>query len=223
VIRAEFQCRRESLGALQIDTFADLCDLLPNLWQYLTRKWLRIVDDRRKARQHRRTRPWWHIVQNGVGEDQAEIYGARGENRIPGTTQNATPLVRAKAVKATKDQLLRQLFGQFISYLALQSNDTPENADPIPVAESMQALADEADAMGLDGYKIREKVNGRLSRYRRDFEKFEQAAEYRKESGISAARNVRSGMRNFRRMARKALHPMANQRQANRQTNQRQG
>jgi hypothetical protein len=186
IVRAEFQVRRETLGELAIDQFRDLMDLLPNLWAYCSRRWFRLVDDRHKHHTHQQVRPWWSVVQAGVNE-----------------AQDAAPLVRAKAVKATKDQILRQLFGQWVSYLALDTEDTSENLDPIPIAESMQKLADEADAMGLDGYKVRQKVNARLSKYRREQEKAESASETRSAAGLPTARNRRRQMRKMRWILRR--------------------
>jgi len=44
VTRIEFQCRREFLKEMHIDNTNDLQYLLGALWDYLTNKWLRIVD-----------------------------------------------------------------------------------------------------------------------------------------------------------------------------------
>jgi len=63
ITRVEFQCRRKMLRDLKIDSTFDLRYLISTLWDYLTVKWLRIVEKvAGKNRQRIDNHPFWDLV-----------------------------------------------------------------------------------------------------------------------------------------------------------------
>ena len=149
VVRVEFQFRRESLSELGLNDCIDLIDQRANVWAYCTRKWFRLVDDNRKHTVRQKLLPWWGVVQQEWKATEAD------------------PAVRAKAVKAKESQILAQLFGQWISLLALDDEQAIESVDPISIKDHVSALVDRAEAMGLDGGSLRERVRERVAKYQK--------------------------------------------------------
>jgi hypothetical protein len=103
IIRVEYQLRREALHAMGIDTYADLAEQLPAVWAYLTRKWLRVAMDASLHHTQQIIRPWWPIVEQG-------FKGA----------QQATPIVREKAISTDLKRHEAQVMGLISSITALQ-------------------------------------------------------------------------------------------------------
>lgn len=103
IIRVEFQTRREALHEMGIETYPDLTEQMPALWAYLTRKWLRVAMDASLHHTQQIIRPWWPIVEGG-------FVGA----------QQATPIVREKAISTDLNRHSAQLLGLVSSITALQ-------------------------------------------------------------------------------------------------------
>lgn len=114
VIRVEFQLRREFMKERRIDTLRDLREKTPALWAYLTKRWLRLVDDASKHHTMQDVLPWWEVVQH-----------ARAE------FQDAMPAVRREAIKADKTKLAQGLLGYAESYIAmmLENVDLKDGGD----------------------------------------------------------------------------------------------
>src|SRR5690606_16321245 len=93
IIRVEVQLRREKLKALGINLLADLWAKEAGLWAYCTQRWLKLQTGGPHHTQ-RRTVPWWSVVEAGYA-------GAQG----------AEPLVIEKAVRATRERLMKQILG----------------------------------------------------------------------------------------------------------------
>lgn len=103
VIRVEFQIRREALKQMGIETYPDLKERMPSIWAYLTQKWLRVAEDAAVHHTQQIIRPWWPIVESG-------FTGA----------QQATPIVREKAISTDLQRHSAQLMGLVSSITALQ-------------------------------------------------------------------------------------------------------
>jgi hypothetical protein len=103
VIRVEFQLRREALKEVNIDSLESLFGFVDNLWAYCTKNWLKFQDRPGTHHTQRETFDWWTQIQNG-------FMGI----------QEATPLIRNKAIKIKIEQLMSQIFGLSTSLEALE-------------------------------------------------------------------------------------------------------
>lgn len=103
IIRVEYQFRREALHEMGIETYPHLVEQLPAIWAYATRKWLRVAVDASVHHTQQIIRPWWPIVERG-------FEGA----------QQATPIVREKAISTDLKRHEAQLLGLVSSITALQ-------------------------------------------------------------------------------------------------------
>jgi len=71
ITRFEVQLRRKTLAAFKVNTFADLTARQADIWQYTTRKWLRIVEPQQHttAREHRErwpSTPLWRAYEHAT-------------------------------------------------------------------------------------------------------------------------------------------------------------
>lgn len=101
IIRTEFQIRREILKELGIDTIADLWTVLPNLWAYCTKNWLKFMDNPGEHHDNRTVLCWWETIQDAFQSDQ-----------------KACPLVRCKALCTEQEKHFAQTYGCFTSFIA---------------------------------------------------------------------------------------------------------
>jgi len=106
IIRLEFQLRRTPLKELKIYSDADLFEKLGTLWSYCTQKWLKFRSRPGEHHTMRKTFEWWLIVQKGF----------KG-------SEDSNPLIREKAIKADIEQLFRQLYGYYTSFLAVKMEE----------------------------------------------------------------------------------------------------
>jgi hypothetical protein len=151
VIRAEFQMRREVIKELGINTFEDLMQRLPGVWGYCTRYWLKFQDDASKHHTMQQTMPWWSVVQDGYTG-----------------SQGALPLVREKAIRQDKRQLLHQVFGLLSSWAALEVQGLDIGQDPRrSMKAEIPALRQALAAVGLGDDALTERVLRKLAKYRR--------------------------------------------------------
>ncbi len=146
VVRVEFQLRRSTLKELGVDTWDHLTSMLPEIWAYCTKKWLRIVHDASVHHTQQVVMPWWQVVTDG-------FTGAQG----------AEPLVRRKAIIADKKQIARQLLGCASSIVALQmQGDVIRSGETLDLETFLELAVREAVAQsGYDDdeftYRVRQK------------------------------------------------------------------
>ncbi|MFA9477751.1 hypothetical protein ACERK3_05520 [Phycisphaerales bacterium AB-hyl4] len=169
IIRVEFEAKREGIKALGVDTFEDLEQLTPNLWAYFTGQWLRMVDDPAKHHTRQKLLPWWPVVQAGYT-------GA----------QHAMPLIRAKAVKADREQLCKQLLGYLTSLVAAdRQGDLIEPGEMLDLETHLAMVKDTVKEYGWNDAEFTERVKLRQARYQREGEKFAAAECARAQAGVS--------------------------------------
>ncbi len=65
VMRAEFQCRRNFLKRMSVDTCEDLKERMPDIWRYCTHEWLKICNPGSKTNQSRwEVKEFWKMIQD---------------------------------------------------------------------------------------------------------------------------------------------------------------
>lgn len=152
IIRVEFQMRREKLKELGYGDLSDVLERIPDLWDYLTKRWLRMADDASKHHTMQTVRPWWAMVQ------AAYTRGSR-----------ICPVIPAKAVKASERQMMAQILGVFTSLLALtdQESDPESGMDHIQIGMALDIVRDHAEDRGLDGRELAHVVRQKVAKHRR--------------------------------------------------------
>ena len=167
VIRVEFEIHREVIKQLGIEGPEELFLLQRNAWSYCTQSWLKFQDRPGTHHTQRETLPWWETVQNGYQGAQA-----------------AHPLVRGKAMRSNRTQLIRQAYGLLSSLTALDLEDQGED---MAVAGDMHTcLSAVFESVGLLGEynDFAEKVLNKRARYHRTRQKEEELLLLRRELGF---------------------------------------
>ena len=168
VIRIEFQVRRAKLKELGIDTIDDLFERRENLWAYCARQWLQVQDQPGKHHTQRGTVPWWQAVQAG----------------FPGA-QHAKPLIRSKAISMDREQLVRQVYGNWVSLIALDSQDRKLDAGAVIVLDrQIVDLLDHAAGIGLNDAELTKRVELSLAKFQRGCAKHVDALHTRRRLGL---------------------------------------
>ncbi len=162
VIRVEFQLRREKIKQMGVGEAEEMLSQLGNVWAYLTRKWLRLVDDPRKHHTQSKTLGWWTGVQRG--------WFGNGE---------AKPVVLAEPVSSERKQLVRQIVGCWSSLIAIDETRDVAEVSSVDLAAEVRPLIEAAAELEKDPYAIASAVREKLAKYRDIGEKFKAALKYR--------------------------------------------
>ncbi|MCX6658787.1 MAG: hypothetical protein NTX81_00190 [Candidatus Bathyarchaeota archaeon] len=102
VIRYEFQCRRNFLKEMSVNTFEDLKERLADIWRYCTGDWLRVCDKGSTTNQSRwKSKDYWVLIQQSFS-----LFG------------QAYGVLRMKAEQVRYDHLFRQIRGCAVSGVA---------------------------------------------------------------------------------------------------------
>ena len=102
VIRYEFQCRRNFLKEMSVNTFEDLKERLADIWRYCTGDWLRVCDQGSTTNQSRwKSKDYWALIQQSFS-----LFG------------QAYGVLRMKSKQVRYDHLLKQLRGCAVSAVA---------------------------------------------------------------------------------------------------------
>lgn len=109
IIRTEFQLRRQAITELGLDSPVDVIKFGANAWKYFSCEWLKMQDRPGLHHTQRKTLPWWQVIQKGYS-------GA----------QDAHPLVRGKALRVDKKQIMQQAYGFLSSLTAIQQEELRE-------------------------------------------------------------------------------------------------
>jgi len=150
-IRIEFQLRREALKELCLNCPDDLLSFAPNAWTYCTQQWLKFQNRPGLHHTQRKTLPWWETVQNG-------FEGAQG----------AHPLIRAKALRGDKKQIIQQTHGLLTSLAALQAEDCNERlSHDLDLGDCLGIVFDNADLINPNQGTFAELVRKKRAKYHR--------------------------------------------------------
>lgn len=103
IVRVEFQLRRDSLREGGLKEWSDVQELLPRLWAYCSRRWLRLATDPKLHHTQQEPLPWWQVVETGFAG-----------------SQGATPIVRERAQNTDQRRLASQSIGTLGSMVALE-------------------------------------------------------------------------------------------------------
>lgn len=102
VVRFEFQCRRNFLKEMSVNSFEDLKARLADIWRYCTNDWLRVCDKGSTTNQARwKPKDYWSLIQQNFS-----LFG------------KAYGVLRMKSKQVRYDHLMKQLRGCAVSAVA---------------------------------------------------------------------------------------------------------
>ena len=167
-IRVEFQLRRECIKNLGLNRPDEVFSFSPNIWVYCSLHWLKFQDRPGTHHTQRITLPWWQEVQNG-------FQGA----------QDAHPLIRAKALRQDKKQIMQQAYGLLSSLTAIQKEELHEDLQSSAnLDDCLMALFESTDLLDTENRDFSEKVRLKRAKYSRTKQKAEEAAIKRRSLGF---------------------------------------
>jgi len=167
-IRVEYQLRRQAITELGMNCPDDVFQFGSNAWAYCSQYWLKFQDRPGTHHTQRNTLPWWQQVQTGY-------QGA----------QNAHPLIRAKALRADKKQIMQQAFGLLSSLTAIQQEELHEKiGTDADLAECLMALFNGSELLDAKKRNFGEKVTAKRAKYSRSKQKAEEVAILRRSLGF---------------------------------------
>lgn len=106
VVRYEFQCRRNFLKEMSVDSFEELKERLADIWRYCTYDWLRVCDQGANTNQSRwKSKDYWKMIQQSFS-----LFG------------QAYGVLRMKSKKVRYDHLLKEIRGCCVSAVAVLSS-----------------------------------------------------------------------------------------------------
>ena len=103
VVRYEFQCRRNFLKEMSVNSFEELKERLADIWRYCTHDWLRVCDQGANTNQSRwKSKDYWTLIQQSF-----RLFG------------QAYGVLRMKSKKVRYDHLLKEIRGCCVSAVAV--------------------------------------------------------------------------------------------------------
>ena len=103
VARYEFQCRRNFLKEMSVNSFEELKERIADIWRYCTHDWLRVCDQGANTNQSRwKTKDYWTLIQQSF-----DLFG------------KAYGVLRMKSKKVSYNHLLKQIRGCCVSAAAV--------------------------------------------------------------------------------------------------------
>jgi len=106
VVRYEFQCRRDFLKEMSVNSFEELKERLADIWRYCTHDWLRVCDQGANTNQSRwKSKDYWTLIQQSFS-----MFG------------QAYGMLRMKCKKIRYDHLLKEIRGCCVSAVAVLSS-----------------------------------------------------------------------------------------------------
>jgi hypothetical protein len=155
IIRIEFQLRRESIKEMRLNTFDDFLESIENVWAYCTKKWLKFEDNPGRHHTQRSTLEWWEVVQNGFNG-----------------CQDPKPVIRSKAFRTDRIQLVRQAFGQITSLEAVRLEEEGMGLNTkVDMVKPLETFAKALLEDGKDEKALNERIALKRARYHRIKEK----------------------------------------------------
>ena len=138
---------------------------------------MKLVDDTSKHPARQKLLPWWETVQDGFAG-----------------SQQATPLIRAKAISEEKDRLVNQLLGfvAAITGLHLQGEQLGKD-EVLDVQSHVQAVLGDVCTMGWNDATFTQKVKQNQAKRIRHEEKFAQASRILDDLGLSLSQLSKPG------------------------------
>jgi hypothetical protein len=129
VIRYEFQCRRNFLKEMSVNTFEDLKERLADIWRYCTCDWLRVCEKGSTTNQVRwKSKEYWTLIQQSVG-----LFG------------QAYGVLRMKSKQVRYDHLIKQIRGCCVSGVAALGSGLGTATGMFKLKEDLRAILQSED------------------------------------------------------------------------------
>ena len=129
VVRYEFQCRRNFLKEMSVNSFEDLKERLADIWRYCTHDWLRVCDQGARTNQSRwKSKDYWTLIQETVGLF-GEAYG----------------VLRMKSKKVRYEHLFKEIRGCCVTAVAVLSSGLGTTTGMFKVKQDLQAMLQSED------------------------------------------------------------------------------
>jgi len=129
VVRYEFQCRRNFLKEMSVNSFEELKERLADIWRYCTHDWLRVCDQGANTNQSRwKSKDYWTLIQQSFN-----LFG------------QAYGVLRMKSKKVRYDHLLKQIRGCCVSAVAVLSSGLGTDTGMFKLKEDLQAMVQSED------------------------------------------------------------------------------
>ena len=129
VIRYEFQCRRNFMKEMSVNTFEDLKERLADIWRYCTSEWLRVCDQGSTTNQSRwKSKDYWAVIQQSFS-----LFG------------QAYGVLRMKSKQVRYDHLLKQIRGCCVSGVATLGSGLGTASGMFKLREDLRAMLQSED------------------------------------------------------------------------------
>lgn len=138
VVRYEFQCRRNLLKEMSVNSMEELKERLADIWRYCTHDWLRVCDQGANTNQSRwKSKDYWTLIQQSFSLF-GQTYG----------------VLRMKSKKVRYDHLLKQIRGCCVSAVAVVSSGLGTNVGMFKLEKDLQSIL-KSEAFSADVAKRR--------------------------------------------------------------------
>lgn len=129
VVRYEFQCRRNFLKEMSVNSFEELKERLADIWRYCTHDWVRVCDQGARTNQSRwKSKDYWALVQRSLS-----LFG------------KPYGVLRMKCKKVRYDHLFRQIRGCCVSAVAVLGSGVGRGTGMFKLKEELVAMLKSED------------------------------------------------------------------------------
>jgi len=129
VVRYEFQCRRNFLKEMSINSLEELKEGLADVWRYCTHDWLRVCDQGANTNQSRwKSKDYWTLIQQSLS-----LFG------------QAYGMLRMKSKKICYEHLFKEIRGCCVSAVAVVSSCLGTATGMFKLKEDLKAMLESED------------------------------------------------------------------------------
>ena len=129
VVRYEFQCRRNFLKEMSVNSFEELKERLADIWRYCTHDWLRVCDQGANTNQSRwKSKDYWTLIQESFS-----LFG------------QAYGVLRMKSKEVRYEHLRKQIRGCCVSAVGVLSSGLGMARGMFKLREDLQAMLKSED------------------------------------------------------------------------------
>jgi len=133
VVRYEFQCRRNFLKEMSVNSFEELKERVADIWRYCTNDWLRVCDQGANTNQSRwKSKDYWKLIQQSFS-----LFG------------QAYGVLRMKSKKVRYDHLLKEIRGCCVSAVAVLSSGLGTATSMFKLEKDLEAML-KSEAFRID-------------------------------------------------------------------------
>jgi len=124
VVRYEFQCRRNFLKEMSVNSFEELKEGLADIWRYCTHDWLRVCDQGANTNQSRwKSKDYWMLIQQSL-----ILFG------------QAYGVLRMKSKKVRYEHLFKEIRGCCVSAVAVLSSGLGTATGMFKLEKDLEAM-----------------------------------------------------------------------------------